>query len=377
MFKAVFKLNIDEFGILKDSYVFIQFLNKLASHIDDIDFLEHYLDVIDWEYLSRNPHAIPILEKNLNKVNWASLSLNPNAISILEKNLDKVYWMSLSINPNAIPILENNLDKVYWTELSKNPNAMPLLKKHLDKVNWYDVCTNPNCIDLVIEYLNEPSLPNLLNWAWEQVFPPTLDNLHNFWYPLCLNPSPKALQFLEQNINKINWYLLCSNFEAGYLIEKHVDKLKEYTWPILSKNPSTVSLLECNFDKINWINLSSNTNAIHLLEKHSEILDQKHYIGGMHWWTLWDMLASNKNAVNLLKNNLHKLSENGWLKLGNNPNVMEIIGKLNIDKMKENCREFSCELAEKVFNPLRLMRLCETYGIEMEDYLVQFLRPNC
>jgi hypothetical protein len=79
-------------------------------------------DKLDWNYLSKNPNAIPMLEKNLDKVNWQLLSLNPNAIHILEKNLDNVDWKWLSQNPNAIPILEQNLDKVDWERLSRNPN---------------------------------------------------------------------------------------------------------------------------------------------------------------------------------------------------------------------------------------------------------------
>jgi hypothetical protein len=38
---------------------------------------------VNWEYLSRNPNAIPILEKNLDKVNWKKLSFNPNALHLL------------------------------------------------------------------------------------------------------------------------------------------------------------------------------------------------------------------------------------------------------------------------------------------------------
>jgi hypothetical protein len=36
------------------------------------------LDEVDWEFLSKNPNAIPILEKNLDKVNVEYLLINPN-----------------------------------------------------------------------------------------------------------------------------------------------------------------------------------------------------------------------------------------------------------------------------------------------------------
>ena len=42
---------------------------------------------------------------------------------------------------------------------------------------------------------------------------------------------------------------------------------------MLSKNPNAVELLERNIDKINWYNLSDNPNAIHLLERNMDKID--------------------------------------------------------------------------------------------------------
>jgi len=36
--------------------------------------------------------------------------------------------------------------------------------------------------------------------------------------------------------------------------------------------------------------------------------------------------------------------------------------------MRENCKGFAEELASYVFHPARLLRICETYGLELEDY---------
>ena len=47
-------------------------------------------------------------------------------------------------------------------------------------------------------------------------------------------------------------------------INNNIDKLD---WSALSNNPNAIHLLEKNIDKIDWKNLSSNLNAIHLLEK--------------------------------------------------------------------------------------------------------------
>ena len=337
-----------------------------------IPLIERHLDKVHWRGLSENPHAIHLIERHLDKVHWRVLSRNPNAIHILEHNLDKVNWRVLSRNPNAIHILEQNPVKIHWDVLCQNPNAMPLLKKRVDNVVWYEVCKNPHCVDLVLEHLHKPTLPNLLNWAWEQFLPPTLEHLTTYWDPLCLNTSPKALKLLEQNIHKINWSLLAKNPNAVYLIEQHIDKLKGHEWSWLSKNPSAVPLLERHLDKVDWIRLSSNPSpdAIHFLEKHQDLLNGNHRLSPYpNWGTVCDSLSQNPNAVNLLKNNLHKLSYDGWTNLAFNPNVLAIIGKLNTTKMKDNCRAFACELAEKVFHPSRLLRMCEAYGMDLEDYI--------
>lgn len=43
--------------------------------------------------------------------------------------------------------------------------------------------------------------------------------------------------------------------------------------------------------------------------------------------------------------------------------------KLNTTKMRKNCQNFAKELAEYVFNPLRLQKMAALYEIDMCDYL--------
>ena len=42
--------------------------------------------LMDMEYLSQNPRAIPLLEEIFFPLNWKGLSKNPNAIHLLEAN---------------------------------------------------------------------------------------------------------------------------------------------------------------------------------------------------------------------------------------------------------------------------------------------------
>jgi hypothetical protein len=38
-------------------------------------------------------------------------------------------------------------------------------------------------------------------------------------------------------------------------------------------------------------------------------------------------------------------------------------------KMKEICQPFAKELAERVFHPARLERICEEYNMEFDEYM--------
>ncbi len=102
-------------------------------------------------------------------------------------------------------------------------------------------------------------------------------------------------------------------------------------WYGLSGNPNAIYLLEQNLDKVNWQNLSRNPNAIHLLE-----------------------------------NNLDKVN---WAYLSLNPNAHLILSKLDYEEMVLNSKEFSRELAECVFHPERLNRICVRNDLELCDLL--------
>ena len=137
-------------------------------------------------------------------------------------------------------------------------------------------------------------------------------------------------------------------FHLEYIIDERVD------WDGLSLNcnPNAIYILEQNIDKINWENLSSNSNAIRLLEQHLDKIN-------------WKNLSYNPGAIPLLEKNLDKVD---WCGLSENPNAIPLLARLNTEKMRENCKPFAQELAEYVFHPIRLMRLCESYGLELEEY---------
>jgi hypothetical protein len=47
------------------------------------------------------------------------------------------------------------------------------------------------------------------------------------------------LDFVHQNIDKIDWKWLSRNPNAIHLLEKHLDKIN---WQMISRNPNAVSL---------------------------------------------------------------------------------------------------------------------------------------
>ena len=321
-FKPIYKLDLENIEKILSKYEIgepLNFIKIILSHHDDITFLEKCIKTVEgivkcefmlFYWLSENPNAIHILEQHLDKVDWLILSLNPNAIHILEKNIDKVVWKSLSTNPNAINILERNLDKIEWNMLSSNINAIHILENNLDKVNWCNLSGNPN-----------------------------------------------AVHILEKHLDKVHWSMLSRNPNAINILEQHLDKVD---WVLLSLNPNATHILEQHLDKVDWTGLSSNENATHILEKHTNKIN-------------WNVISLNKspNVVDLIKNNLDKMfiSTFGQHTLAKNPNIAQILGVIDYEKMRSNCQPFAKELAEYVFHPLRLVRVCNTYELDLADYM--------
>lgn len=252
---------------------------------------------------------------------WSLLSENPSLTAMhmikqyLERNphSDKVDWQALSMNPSAIPLLEMNR-RIQWSELSSNPNAIHLLEQKQYLINW--------------DYLSR-------------------------------NPNPKAIHLLEQNFDKIYWIHMSCNLGAIHVLEQNMDRIQ---WLWLSKNPNAIHLLEQNLDKVDWFQLSSNPEAVRLLEQNPTKVRKT-------------SLMKNPNAKHLIKEVLRenrldiKMTRRLYSWLGHNPKVDEILGRLDLCKMRSQCEPFAKELMGFVLHPSRLIRLCEKYGLELEEYL--------
>jgi hypothetical protein len=105
-----------------------------------------------------------------------------------------------------------------------------------------------------------------------------------------------------------------------------------------------------------WGFLSQNPNAVLILEKHPDKID-------------WFCSSGNPRAISILKKQL-KLH---WKNLSQNPNALHLLFPLDYGKMKKNIRQFSKELTEYVFHPVRLGRLADKFQMEFDEYIELFL----
>ena len=74
------------------------------------------------------------------------------------------------------------------------------------------------------------------DWLPDKVTPHISSNCN-------ISSNPNALEYLEKNPDKINWFWLSLNPAAIPLLEKNLDKIQ---WTCLSSNPAAIKLLEAN-----------------------------------------------------------------------------------------------------------------------------------
>lgn len=384
--------NTDAFGHLS--------WHSLSENQNALDILEQHQDKISWFNLCRNPNpkAMDLIRNNLHKLTkteWEELSKNPNAIQILEENLDKTSWADVMVNPkgkylldkykqrtnsywrmcnrnedstyynnpyiwsqsNNIEMLEANIDKANWWELGKNPHAMELIEKYVDKIYFSSLLHNPN--------------PKTIKWIKAHaLFMHELDTmavaLFTTYIPDVLaNAVPYLGRFINTmsmlNVIRRIFYHGNSNPNILTIIREHLEAggtLNKQQWCILSENPNAIDILEKNLDKVDWQKLSKNPKAIHLLEQHPSKI-------------CWGSLPKNPNAIHLFTP--EKMKPGYWSQLSYNPKITDLLYKLNTQKMREHRKEFSNELMEYVYHPMRVLSICETYGMSLEEYTITVL----
>ena len=61
-----------------------------------------------------------------------------------------------------------------------------------------------------------------------------------------------------------------------------------------------------------------------------------------------------------------------WISLSQNPNAIHLLASLDTNKMKNSMKEFAEELIAHVFHPVRLNRISERLGMDLDDLLDTF-----
>ncbi len=174
------------------------------------------------------------------------------------------------------------------------------------------------------------------------------------WSWLSLNP--KAIDLLQQNIDKIDWYNFSRNPNAIPFLEKNIDKIN---WNGLSSNPEAISLLLKNKDLINWRELCSNTNGIDIIINKYSCLNnpEEDYDEEIFFNLDWCNLSSNINAIDLLLNNYELID---WMNFSGNLNAIKILlqYKDEIDWIEFSTNENAIDFLTKNTHLINIKSLC-------------------
>ena len=329
--ELIFKLNAD-LEIQKKMFENENIIELIMKMLNTLERSHYYVDrLCDF---AKNPGSIAFFEK-----------LIDNDIKKAKKNRmyiqKKLLWDKLFENPNAIHIIEkyieefsNLFDIATFNGLASNPNAIHLLEKNKDKFHLFNILSNPNAIHLIEEYMIETKFydKNSPRYYSNSMLCPCSE----------LAQNPNAIHIIEKIFNNlhdtncIEWCKgLTLNPNAGLFVENFID------------NNGINRFKKCTYE------LSKSQYMINVIEKYPELIN-------------WSGLCENPKAIHILERNMDKLCHNSLCK---NPNAVHLFAPLDHKYMFETNKKFKKELTEKVFNPLRLERLCNILGIELSDYI--------
>jgi len=211
------------------------------------------------------------------------------------------------------------------------------------------------------------------------------------WEFLSRNKNPIAIDLLEKNQDKIDWYWLSGNPSAIHILEKNKDKI---VWEHLLTNPNAMEIIENNKEKfqwddsLTWNNLSRNPSAIHILEENLDKLDPIWFSMNENLNNLlipsrevlsWQFLSRNPSAIEILEENQDKID---WKRLSANPKALNLLksnpDKIDWDFFAENPLLFHDdfqELLKQNEDKLSKKYLSENPNLFVYDY--EKMKNNC
>lgn len=235
-------------------------------------------EVESWDELLSNPNITRLLEiqqfipllKNGRMVEWGYLSSNPHTESFLQQYPDIIDYDYLSANPNpgTVEFLKKNPNEINYEYLSKNPNpeAIKLLLETPSEIDWDNLVLNLEAWET-----NEKNF-NLLNLV--SMLKNKIKTDKSCLSSVSKIPNLEIIEFLKKNPKFIDWEYFSQNTHemAIKYLEENPEKIQ---WDFLSMNPSAIHMLKENLDKIDWYFITKNPNAFEIFDSNKEIVKQK------------------------------------------------------------------------------------------------------
>jgi hypothetical protein len=265
------------------------------------------------------------------KLHTDFLNENPNAINYLNQH-SHLICLSHVVHNTSLKILDidDSMKRdifIFYPAIFSNP--LPGIEKYIRTIEyttqqWYYICKNPECIDLIIEN------PKNYEYHWK-----------------CISSNCKAVPFLRQHFDKIDWDRLSAN-SSTEAVELLLQYPQNINWISFSTNPFAADYLRIHPEKIDFWGLSWNYNAVDIIEKK------------LHREISWVGLSQNKNAIHLLEKNKHNIN---WAQLSTNPAIFEYPYSKLACQRTNILRE---QLMMKTLHPSKILYWLEN-GMDIDD----------
>ena len=159
------------------------------------------------------------------------------------------------------------------TELSRRVLRLTDPMESVPNLGWHlrSMCSVPDNHPYLIGLAaSEDIHPDDLDWYAISSCATNSDDFNDFKryikWPI-LSSNPNVIEFLFENIHRVDWVELSGNPGAFTILSKYHHKIH---WSNLCGNPNAVSLLEtCPPEKLDLYKLATNNNAVHILERYA------------------------------------------------------------------------------------------------------------
>jgi hypothetical protein len=269
-----------------------------------------------------NPHAELIEFAHSNEVDacWFSRNSSNAAVEMMMANPALISpQIILNNNPNIEPLLEmikSQFNSQHWSQMaeSHNPAVLAFLEKHPEYIDWNWLSGN-ECDEAI----------RMLQNNQDKIV----------WWICSSNAS--ALEILKNNRDKIDWWSFCKNTnpKAIEIVEQMlVEDPSKINISALSSNPNAIHIISQNLDKMDPHYLSRNPKAMEILIEHPELIN-------------FDSLLLNPSAIPYLETQIERFPIRDILRLTENPNCLPLIQKmLDADMIPD---DYITDLVDRLF----------------------------